>query len=83
MLRCHPDGVFAALCHDGHLHFSKGEPELASLSCQRDQLGIDPMCSAPRPPPSCPVLLLPFPGKKNHGPGGIREDHMTLSECKE
>lgn len=82
MLRCYPEGALTAPCHNVHLHFTKGESELASLSCRRDRLGIDPTCSAPRPPPSRPVLLLLFPGRKNHSPGETREDHITLSNCK-
>lgn len=82
MLRRYLDGALAAPCHNVHLHFTKGESKLVSLSCRRDQLGIDPTCSAPRPPPSCPILLLLFPAKKNHSPSGIREDHVTLSESK-
>lgn len=56
--------------------FHERGAELVNLSCQRDQILH---IQFPGPPPSCPIFLLLFPGKNNHSPGEIRENHTTLS----
>lgn len=59
--------------------FHKRGAELVSLSCQKKQILH---IQLPGPPPSCPIFLLLFPGKNNHSPGEIRENHRTLTECE-